>query len=371
MPVASPSRAVVPLTAEQQADQRRLEHLGKLLGAVYHLIVLPTPNERDAHRALAMPLSPTFTSLRVLDIHEPQLLRIRGLQVVRPVLKILTVRVALPDLGTLLSGCLGDHCGPASWSQLRQLQCHNTNLEAIDQSVGLLSMVEDLNLSHNRLTMIENLERCSTLTSLNLAFNRLQSLPNVNRVLGNVTTLILRNNIIFTTSGLERLYALETLDLSHNLLGSLKEVEALASLPCLTNLLLGGNPISFVSKYRQAVLLLFREKMATSDEFVLDDTAVSDKERVKVLEKVSTGDFQWIFGFGGTSMKPFTSLSSPLSPAAATIDSAEDLLQRLAGATPGRVASISGVATASTGATATSGQQVDPASFHTTPTSVR
>jgi len=53
-----------------------------------------------------------------------------------------------------------------------------------------------LDASLNEITKIENLDNMISLTYLNLGFNLIRSLENLGTKLGNVTTLILRNNQI-------------------------------------------------------------------------------------------------------------------------------------------------------------------------------
>ena len=77
-------------------------------------------------------------------------------------------------------------------------------------------------------------------------------------MLGNIQTLILRNNKIVSVGALKKLYSLERLDLSDNLIASFHEVQELGSLPLLEGLWLQGNPISYAPDYRVQTLAQYR-----------------------------------------------------------------------------------------------------------------
>ncbi len=79
----------------------------------------------------------------------------------------------------------------------------------------MLPGVRSINLSHNRIAIVSNLEYCYSLERLDLSHNLISSLDDVFVVLGNVHQLNLSANYITSTSGLERLYGLEVGGLFH------------------------------------------------------------------------------------------------------------------------------------------------------------
>ncbi len=90
-----------------------------------------------------------------------------------------------------------------------------------------------MDLSYNIISKIEYCQYCYQLSRLNLSFNRISSLEDIHFWLGNIRTLILRNNQISSTEGIQRLIAIEELDLSHNQIVQAKEIVRLQNLPLL------------------------------------------------------------------------------------------------------------------------------------------
>ena len=82
----------------------------------------------------------------------------------------------------------------------------------------LLTQVERVDLSHNLIKKIDNLQLCYNMVFLNLEFNVISDLTDITQYVGNIKFLILRHNRIESTSGLDMLYAVENLVLkSHSL----------------------------------------------------------------------------------------------------------------------------------------------------------
>lgn len=65
----------------------------------------------------------------------------------------------------------------------------------------ILWRVEQLDLSHNQLENVQNLQWLSNLTQLDLSHNRLRRLDSLHTKLGNVTSLSLAGNMIETLQG--------------------------------------------------------------------------------------------------------------------------------------------------------------------------
>ncbi|CAM9152058.1 unnamed protein product, partial [Phaeothamnion confervicola] len=124
------------------------------------------------------------------------------------------------------------------WSRLEALRVSFSALTELDASLRRLPRLREATLTHNEL------ERdCACLERLDLGFNRISSCAGWNALVGNLVSLVLRNNRIRRTHGLDRLYSLEFLDLSYNDITALREVTRVGTLPCLSGLALFGNPV--------------------------------------------------------------------------------------------------------------------------------
>lgn len=85
--------------------------------------------------------------------------------------------------------------------------------------------VEQLDLSHNQLRSISHLQHLSAMTHLNLSYNQLHSLDDMNTRLGNVHTLLLTNNDLYSLYGLAKLYSLVKLDVRSNIIEHVRRKE--------------------------------------------------------------------------------------------------------------------------------------------------
>jgi Leucine-rich repeat (LRR) protein len=196
-----------------------------------------------------------FPSLRTLEIKKCEPLQIRGLSLLRPRLEKLVVRECGCDLRQLLSTCMADQCNePSAWGELKFLSVRTNDLKGCDESLKLLPKVQVMDLSSNAISSLDHFQECIALKYLNLGFNHLRTLDNIHLILGNLTTLILRNNKIERVGAVARLYSLEKLDLSNNLIGNFEEVALLSVLPNIEALWLNGNPLSSHKSYRAQTL---------------------------------------------------------------------------------------------------------------------
>jgi hypothetical protein len=160
------------------------------------------------------------------------------------------------------------------WGQLQQLSCAENFIPRMDVSLHALTRLERLDLSHNLIARIENTEHCYNLSYLNLGHNRIEAVNAINLVLGNVSVLILRDNMLSSMLGLEKLFNLRRLDLTNNRLADLTELRDLGSLPVLEQLWLARNPLTAAPSYRSAVFFAFQQ-----DNLVLDGRSPTDSER--------------------------------------------------------------------------------------------
>lgn len=124
--------------------------------------------------------------------------------------------------------------------------------ELIDEVCGSIRSLAVLNLSHNDIATIENLERLTALTRLDLSHNRIALVSGLS-TLHRLTHLSLASNRIRLITGMEQLHSLETLLLADNLIEAPAHVRTLAWLPVLHSLTLAGNPLATDTRHRTDV----------------------------------------------------------------------------------------------------------------------
>ncbi|XP_029907273.1 nischarin isoform X3 [Myripristis murdjan] len=171
------------------------------------------------------------------------------------------------------------------WRSLTTLDLSRNHISTIDSSVRVIPQVEFLDLSHNQLTSVENLQYLYNLVHVDLSYNGLKVLEAAHTRLGNIKTLSLAGNQLERLAGLSKLYSLVNLDLSHNLLAQLEEIRSIGSLPCLEKLSLSNNPMCIIPDYRTKVLAQFWDRAA---EVCLDGQVTTEKEldTVEVLKAI-------------------------------------------------------------------------------------
>lgn len=149
----------------------------------------------------------------------------------------------------------------------------------------LIPKIEFLDLSHNGVLVVDNLQHLYNLVHLDLSYNKLSTLEGVHTKLGNIKTLNLAGNLLESLSSLHKLYSLVNLDLSNNRIEQMEEVRCIGSLPCLEHVALRNNPLSIIPDYRTKVLAQFGER---ASEVCLDNTATTEKEldTVEVLKAI-------------------------------------------------------------------------------------
>ncbi|KAK2091257.1 hypothetical protein P7K49_030541 [Saguinus oedipus] len=200
---------------------------------------------------------------------------IRGLVSSKPTLATLSVRfsatsmkeVLVPEAsefdewepeGTALEGPVTAVI--PTWQALTTLDLSHNSISEIDESVKLIPKIEFLDLSHNGLLVVDNLQHLYNLVHLDLSYNKLSSLEGLHTKLGNIKTLNLAGNLLESLSGLHKLYSLVTLDLRDNRVEQMEEVRSVGSLPCLEHVFLLNNPLSIIPDYRTKVLAQFGER---------------------------------------------------------------------------------------------------------------
>ncbi|XP_041081109.1 nischarin-like isoform X3 [Polyodon spathula] len=241
-----------------------------------------------------------FKSLLQIEISHCEAKQIKGLPSLKPTLATMGVCYSASSMKDILvpeslefdhwivEGVSSD-CPVAAviptWKNLTTLDMSHNHIMCIDESVKLIPKVEFLDLSHNELSLLENLQHLYNLIHLDLSYNKLAVLEGVHTKLGNIKTLNLAGNLLESLSGLSKLYSLVNLDLSNNKLAQLEEIKHIGSLPCLEKLNLSNNPLSIIPDYRTKVLAQFWDR---ASEVCLDSTAPTEKEMdtVEVLKAI-------------------------------------------------------------------------------------
>ncbi|KAM8916745.1 nischarin [Spinachia spinachia] len=241
-----------------------------------------------------------FKALLQIEISECSSQQIRGLSSLRSSLATLSLHHSTETMMSILvpeasefsqweaegaeSGCPVTAVIPV-WRNLTTLDMSHNGIGIIDGSVKLIPKVEFLDLSHNQLSTVENLQHLYNLVHVDLSYNSLRVLEAAHTRLGNIKTLSLAGNQLERLGGLSKLYSLVNLDLSHNQLAQLEEIRNIGSLPCLEKLNLSSNPMCIIPDYRTKVLTQFGDRAA---EVCLDGAATSEKEldTVEVLKAI-------------------------------------------------------------------------------------
>ncbi|XP_063071141.1 nischarin isoform X2 [Engraulis encrasicolus] len=241
-----------------------------------------------------------FKSLLQIEIDDCDSSKITGLPSLRPSLATLSVHrststmkdVIVPEASEFAQWVpegVDTDCPVTAiipvWKSLTTLDFSNNQLMCIDESVKLIPQVEFLDLSHNQLPNVENLQHLYNLIHLDLSYNNLTVLEGVHTKLGNIKTLNLAGNQIKSLSGLNKLYSLVNLDLSSNCLAQIEEIKPIGLLPCLEKLSLANNPMCIIPDYRTKVLAQFWDR---ASEVCLDHTVTTEKEldTVEVLKAI-------------------------------------------------------------------------------------
>ena len=173
------------------------------------------------------------------------------------------------------------------WSNLTTLKLSNCGITKIDESLHFFPSIEYLDLSHNTITHVIHLQDCIDLKFLNLSHNRIRVLSNLERVIGSVTMLNLAHNDIESLDGLDRILSLEKLDVANNHINDYAEIDHLCRMPNLEAVRLAGNPLAISQPshghYRMRVFRSFiqdgRVMRGTRPFPVLDGEPMSIKEK--------------------------------------------------------------------------------------------
>lgn len=155
---------------------------------------------------------------------------------------------------------------------LKILRASHNCLDALGEMTH--PQLEQLDLSHNRISVIEGSLDLPLLESLDLSFNELSDVSALGR-LHSLQTLCLNRNQISGLHALQSLEMLVELEMACNTVASLDEVALLAELPLLSALDLSMNFCQSLKFYRFQVVFMLPTLT------VLDGQPVDPKEQVK------------------------------------------------------------------------------------------
>ena len=131
-----------------------------------------------------------------------------------------------------------------------QLNLTGCKLEKIPNLLAFENL-QDLDLSHNKISCIEGLDKLPGLQSLDLSINQLSHIEGLEQLL-NLQSLNLGFNQLFRIVGLEQLTKLQSLYLWYN---QLSRIEGLEQLPNLQSLNLGNNQLTNIEGLEQLLNL--------------------------------------------------------------------------------------------------------------------
>eukprot|EP00879_Flechtneria_rotunda_P013852 GHRR01014468.1.p1 GENE.GHRR01014468.1~~GHRR01014468.1.p1 ORF type:complete len:201 (+),score=67.83 GHRR01014468.1:606-1208(+) len=123
-------------------------------------------------------------------------------------------------------------------------------VEKMDATLSILKACRHLALSTNNIEKISSLSGMDNLKILSLGRNLLKKIENVEVIADTLEELWLSYNQIEKLSGVEKLQQLRVLYLSNNKIKDWTEIDRLAALEKLEDLLLVGNPI--YNEYRDS-----------------------------------------------------------------------------------------------------------------------
>ena len=169
--------------------------------------------------------------------------------------------------------------GPNVFKNIINADFSDNNLTSIDKSIQLLPNVESLNFEGNKIKDLQFLNSLIKLKYLNLSANHFKSTQSLEIKLCKIVFLDMSQNQLTTLREFAKLYSLETLNVSSNKISDVSEIKHISNLPCLENLILTGNSISFIVDYRLKVFELFGNRVS---EICLDNEKPNQKELDKV-----------------------------------------------------------------------------------------
>ncbi|GFS06975.1 nischarin [Elysia marginata] len=193
------------------------------------------------------------------------------------------------------------------WDLVTEVDFRKNSFSHIHESIQLLQNLERLNLSHNLIESIQNLQWLSQLTYLDLSHNKIRHLDSLHTKLGNLKCLLISHNCLENlheislapSTGFAKLFSLQTLDISHNSIAKIEELWFVSQLPCIEDLIVTGNAVTNSLDYRTKTLEMFGDRVREvvldkqpSDQKELDTVAVLQALRKAKNVKIAKKSFQ-------------------------------------------------------------------------------
>lgn len=137
-----------------------------------------------------------FKNLKLLELYRVNIKSIVGLQSLRGQLQFLICIRSLSALDDVLVCCGADNGPPFVWRELREGVFSHNGLYALDNSLEYTPWLHTLDLSHNNISSVAQLNCLCNLKHLNLNYNKLESVPEFtgqlcNRLQVNIICIIL------------------------------------------------------------------------------------------------------------------------------------------------------------------------------------
>lgn len=167
------------------------------------------------------------------------------------------------------------------------MKLYAQSITKLDASFTSLTNCERLSLSTNQIDRMVPLNGMKHLRILSLGRNQLKKLERLEDVSETLEELWLSYNLISSLDGLASLGNLTTLYISNNQIKAWTEVEKLAALPRLRDLLLIGNPIYEGLSKEDARLEVLRRLPHLKK---LDGDLVTHEEKGKVTQSGGNGN---------------------------------------------------------------------------------
>ncbi|GFS92682.1 nischarin [Nephila pilipes] len=271
-----------------------IAHLVEFITQLKHLKIVGSFKYFEASNIIPNYLSYDLSMFKFLETIEILNCKLENnlvsVDALRTRLKSLKIHQSLTDLSTFLL-CEILHWCPVIdpvqnwpfWQCVTHANFSHNSLTKIHPCIKLLSSVEKIDLSHNEIEVVENMETLSKLSTLVLSHNKIQDLEHLHTRLGNIHSLNLSSNRIKCLHGLSKLFSVSELHLENNLISSMAEAANLSKLPCLEILNLQNNPVTFTVDYRPQLLLKLG---SLAPEITLDGVKATEKEidTVSVLQ---------------------------------------------------------------------------------------
>jgi len=154
--------------------------------------------------------------------------------------------------------------------------CNNelTRIEGLEKCI----LLEELSLEDNRIIKLENLSTLVMLSRLDLGKNKIARVEGLDALV-HLTQLSLEDNEISSLAPLAKLTSLMEIYIGNNRIGLLKEVQHMKSLPKLIILDLSGNALCQANEYRPYAIYHLRRLK------VLDGVGIESTEQNSAKEK--------------------------------------------------------------------------------------